>query len=122
MQRSREGHDARDVQTKTKHRGRPTPAASSESLWEQPERWTADGLITGEQAATILMAKQHRRADQATAARGISVTAELLAYLGGAQASIGAILLGVWSWPDLASWTRLLLVGTVPGVLSVRST
>jgi hypothetical protein len=38
---------------------------------------------------------------------------ELLGYLGGTLAIVGAGLLAARCWPDLASWARLSLVGLV---------
>ena len=49
----------------------------------------------------------------AAPARPVSVVVELLGYLGGTLAIVGAGLLAARFWPDLASWARLSLVGLV---------
>ena len=47
-----------------------------------------------------------RPALPARPARPVSVMVELLGYLGGTLAIVGAGLLAARFWPDLASWTR----------------
>jgi hypothetical protein len=47
----------------------------------------------------------------------VSAVVELLGYLGGTLAIIGAGLLAARFWPDLATWTRLSLVGLAAAAL-----
>jgi hypothetical protein len=93
------------------------PSASTDRLQAQLRRWVAADLITGEQAAAILAA-EHRSAGQAAAAaRRAPLVIELLAYLGGTLALIGAMLLAARFWPDLATWARLSLLGLAAAAL-----
>src|SRR5215207_7580739 len=73
-------------------------------------------LLTQEQATAILAAERARLpgpAPPARSARPASVMVELLGYLGGTLAIVGAGLLAARCWPDLTSWARLSLVGLV---------
>jgi hypothetical protein len=87
-------------------------AAGIDPLAAQLQRWTTDGLLTQEQATAILAAER-ARVRQVAPARPVSVVVELLGYLGGTLAVIGAGLLAARFWPDLASWARMSLVGLV---------
>ena len=91
---------------------RPRPAGV-DPLVAQLQRWTADGLLSQEQATAILTAECARARRQAAPARPMSIVVELLGYLGGTLAVIGAGLLAARFWPDPASWTRLTLLGLV---------
>jgi hypothetical protein len=95
---------------------RPTRSAGAGPLAAQLQRWTTDGLLTQEQATAILAAERAQLpgpAPPARPARPASVLVELLGYLGGTLAIVGAGLLAARFWPDLASWARLSLVGLV---------
>jgi hypothetical protein len=92
-------------------RGRPARQAPAESLEAQLQRWTSTGLISDGQAAAILAAERGGVTHPAVSARRLPVTVELLGYLGGALAVIGAVLLAARSWQDLAAWSRLTLLG-----------
>ena len=91
----------------------PIQSVRVDPMAAQLQRWTTDGLLSQEQATAILAAERVRVRRQAAPARPVSVVVELLGYLGGTLAIIGAGLLAARFWPDLASWTRLLLVGLV---------
>jgi hypothetical protein len=93
---------------------RPDPStrlAGVDPLAAQLQRWTADGLLSPEQATAILGAERARLPRAVPPARPASVMAELLGYLGGTLAVVGAGLLAARFWPDLALWARLSLVG-----------
>jgi len=98
-------------------RGQPARQAPAESLEAQLQRWTSRGLISDGQAAAILTAERDGVAHPAVSARRLPVTVELLGYLGGALAVIGAVLLAARSWQDLAAWSRLTLLGLAAAAL-----
>ncbi|HZD02033.1 MAG TPA: hypothetical protein VFA46_18125 [Actinomycetes bacterium] len=60
-----------------------------------------------------MAAERDRRGGQAAPAHRAPLAVELLAYLGGVLAMIGAMLLAARFWPDLATWTRLLVLTLV---------
>jgi hypothetical protein len=94
----------------------PIQSPGPDPLTAQLRRWTADGLLSQEQAAAILAAERARPprpALPARPARPASALVELLGYLGGTLAVIGAGLLAARFWPDLTLWARLSLVGLV---------
>lgn len=98
----------------------PIRSAGADPLAAQLQRWTTDGLLSQEQASAILAAERARLprpAPPAPPPRPGSVLVELLGYLGGTLAVIGAGLLAARFWPDLATWTRLSLVGLVAAAL-----
>jgi hypothetical protein len=100
--------------SRTRPSTRSTRSAGPDPLAAQLQRWTTDGLLSQEQATAILAAERARPprpAPPARPARPVSVTVELLGYLGGTLAVIGAGLLAVRFWPDLPLWARLSLVG-----------
>jgi hypothetical protein len=102
--------------SRTRPHARPTRSAGAGPLAAQLQRWTTDGLLTQEQATAILAAERAQLpgpAPPARPARPASVLVELLGYLGGTLAIVGAGLLAARFWPDLASWARLSLVGLV---------
>jgi hypothetical protein len=80
---------------------RPRPARI-DPLAAQLQQWTTDGLLSQEHATAILAAER-ARARQVVPAWPVSVVVELLGYLGGVLAIIGAGLLAARLWPDLAS-------------------
>jgi hypothetical protein len=43
----------------------------------------------------------------------VPVVVELVGYLGGALAAVGAVLLAARFWQELATWSRLALLGVV---------
>jgi hypothetical protein len=77
----------------------------------------AEGLLTQDQTTAILAAEHARAPRPPAPTRPVSVMAELLGYLGGILAIIGAVLLAARFWQDLASWTRLTLLGLVAAAL-----
>lgn len=93
--------------------GRPIQPAGVDPLEVQLRQWATDGLLTEEQATAILAAERARAAHRPVPARRISVVAELLGYLGGVLATVGAMLLAAQFWQDLSIWTRLALLGLV---------
>jgi hypothetical protein len=98
----------------------PIQSAGVDPLAAQLQRWTTDGLLSQEQATAILAAERvrvPRSAEPTRSGRPASVVVELLGYLGGTLAVIGAGLLAARFWPDLATWTRLALVGLVAAAL-----
>jgi hypothetical protein len=98
----------------------PSRSAGADPLAAQLQRWTTDRLLSQEQASAILAAERARLprpAPPALPPRPGSVLVELLGYLGGTLAVIGAGLLAARFWPDLAAWTRLSLVGLVAAAL-----
>jgi hypothetical protein len=98
----------------TTQRGHAIQPAGIDPLAAQLRRWATDGLLTEEQAAAILAAEQARVQPPAAApTRPVSVTVELLGYLGGILAIIGASLLAARFWRDLGISTRLTLLGLV---------
>ena len=102
--------------SRTRPHARPTRSAGVDPLAAQLQRWTTDGMLTQGQATAILAAERARLpgpAPPARPARPASVMVELLGYLGGTLAIVGAGLLAARFWPDLASWARLSLVGLV---------
>jgi hypothetical protein len=102
--------------SRTRPHARPTRSAGAGPLAARLQRWTTDGLLTQEQATAILAAERAQLpgpAPPARPARPASVLVELLGYLGGTLAIVGAGLLAARFWPDLASWARLSLVGLV---------
>jgi hypothetical protein len=102
--------------SRTRPHAPPTRSAGADPLAAQLQRWTTDGLLTQEQATAILAAERARLpgpAPPARPARPASVMVELLGYLGGTLAIVGAGLLAARFWPDVASWARLSLVGLV---------
>jgi hypothetical protein len=106
--------------SRTRPSARPTRLAGADPLAEQLQRWTTDGLLSQKQATAILAAERARAPRPALLARPtrpVSVTVELLGYLGGTLAIIGAGLLAARFWPDLTLWARLSLVGLVAAVL-----
>jgi hypothetical protein len=97
--------------------GHPMQPTGIDPLAAQLRRWAAEGLLTQDQATAILAA-EHARAPQPSApTRPVSAMVELLGYLGGVLAIIGASLLAARFWQDLASWTRLTLLGLVAAAL-----
>jgi Predicted membrane protein (DUF2157) len=98
---------------RARQRGQAIQPAGVDPLAARLRRWAAEGLLTQEQAATILAAERARTTRPAALTRPVSVVVELLGYLGGILAIIGAVLLAARFWQDLAVWTRLTLLGLV---------
>ncbi len=100
---------------RARHHGRSLQSAGIvDPLQVQLQRWTTDGLLTKEQATAILAAERARVPRQTPLpARRVTAMVELLGYLGGALATVGAVLLAARFWQDLPSWTRLTLLGLV---------
>src|SRR5512133_3692814 len=96
---------------RARQHGQTMQATGVDPLAAQLRRWAAEGLLTQDQAAAILAAEHPRTPRPAAPTRAVSVVVELLGYLGGILAIIGAVLLAARFWPDLATWTRLSLVG-----------
>jgi hypothetical protein len=106
--------------SRTRPSTRSTRSAGPDPLAAQLQRWTTDGLLSQEQATAILAAERARPprpAPPARPARPASAMVELLGYLGGTLAVIGAGLLAARFWPDLTLWARLSLVGLVAATL-----
>lgn len=82
-------------------------------LEAQLRRWAAEGLMTEEQAAAILATEHARRPRPTAPTRPVSVAVELLGYLGGTLAIVGATLLAARFWQDLNVSTRLLVLALV---------
>ena len=93
--------------------GQAIQPAGNDPLATQLRRWAADGLLTQDQATAILAAEHPQVPRPAAPTRPVSVMVELLGYLGGILAIIGAVLLAARFWQDLAVWTRLTLLGLV---------
>ena len=94
---------------------RPRPAGV-EPLAAQLQRWAATGCSPRTRPPPSLPPNVPGfpgPAPPARPARPVSVMVELLGYLGGTLAIVGAGLLAARFWPDLASWARLSLVGLV---------
>ena len=102
---------------RARHHGQAIQPASIDPLTAQLRRWTDDGLLTKEHAAAILAAEGRRLPQRAVPARPVSVAVELLGYLGGILAIIGAGLIAAQFWQDLAIWTRLTLLGLAAAAL-----
>lgn len=80
------------------------------------ERAAEAGIVSGEQAAALLalVDARPRHADGVQRAqRGPSVAIELVGYTGAVLAMIGAGTLVGQYWDDMASWSRLALVGSL---------
>jgi hypothetical protein len=100
--------------SRTRPHARPTRSAGAGPLAAQLQRWTTDGLLTQEQATAIVAAERTRLpgpAPPARPARPASVKVELLGYLGGTLAIVGAGLLAARCWPDLPSWADCRWLG-----------
>ena len=86
-------------------------------------RWRRSCGMGGRGAADRGAGRRHpcRRTRQGSSAshtnQPVSVVVELLGYLGGVLAIIGAVLLAARFWQDLATWTRLSLLGVVAAAL-----
>jgi hypothetical protein len=102
---------------RARQHGQTMPPTSIDPLATQLRRWAAKGLLTEEQAAAILAAEHPQTPGPAAPTRPVSVMVELLGYLGGILAIIGAGLLAAQFWQDLATWTRLSLLGLVAAAL-----
>jgi hypothetical protein len=98
---------------RARQHGQAIQPAGIDPLAAQLRQWAAEGLLTQEQAAAILAAEHPRTPRPAAPTRPVSVIVELLGYLGGILAIIGAVLLAARFWQDLAIWTRLSLLGLV---------
>jgi hypothetical protein len=79
--------------SRTRPYARPTRSAGADPLAAQLQRWASDGLLSQEQATAILAAERARPPRPAPPARPASVTVELLGYLSGTLAIVGAGLL-----------------------------
>jgi hypothetical protein len=101
------------VVPRTRQHGHTMPPTSIDPLAAQLRRWVAKGLLTEDQAAAILAVEHPRTPQPPAPTRPVSVMVELLGYLGGILAIIGAALLTARFWQDLATWTRLALLGLV---------
>jgi hypothetical protein len=101
------------VVPRARQHGQTMQPTSIDPLAAQLRRWTAEGLLTQDQATAILAAEHPRTPRPTAPTRPVSVIVELLGYLGGILAIIGAVLLAAEFWQDLASWTRLTLLGLV---------
>jgi hypothetical protein len=80
------------------------------------ERAMESGVVTAEQAAALLavMAAPTQPARSGEPApRRASVAIEIVGYLGAVLAMIGATTLVGQFWDDMASWSRLALVGSL---------
>jgi uncharacterized membrane protein len=97
--------------------GGPAGPGDIEPLEARLRRWTGAGLITTEQASAILAAERGAAAGPAPPAKRTRFAVELLGYLGGTLAAAGALLLAAQLWPELATWSRLTLLGMVAVVL-----
>lgn len=99
---------------------RPTP---TDPLATALDRAVAASILTREQASAVLAAERARvpQPAEVSAARPARVppVAEALGYLGAVLAGVGvAVLIGQY-WEDLATWSRLAIVGGVGLVLLV---
>ena len=80
------------------------------------QRATESGVVTADQAAALLtLAAVARRGAGAVerGPRGVPVVVEILGYLGAVLAMVGAATLVAQLWDDMASWSRLALVGSL---------
>lgn len=80
------------------------------------QRATASGLVTAEQAAALLALAAPRPPPAAArwrGPRGASVAVEVVGYLGAVLAMVGAVILVAQFWDDMASWSRLALIGSL---------
>jgi hypothetical protein len=98
-------------------RDRPIKPVVADPLAAQLRRWAAAGLLTDDQVTAIVAAEEARVGQPVTPAPRRPVEVELLGYLGGVLAVVGAVLLAARSWQDLATWSRLTLVGLAAGAL-----
>lgn len=96
---------------------RRTPGAADRRVLTAAQlRHAADaGLVTADQAAALLAlaAPPLRARAGGRAPRGTPVAAEVVGYLGAVLVTIGAATLVGQFWDDLASWSRLALVGSL---------
>jgi Predicted membrane protein (DUF2157) len=88
-----------------------------EALEALLRRWAAAGLLTQEQGDAILRAEQRQSVAAPPAPPRLPVATEVVGYLGGILALIGAVLLAGNSWRDLAAWSRLSVLAGVAAVL-----
>jgi hypothetical protein len=96
---------------RSSHGGGPAdrPVLSAADL----QRAAASGIVTQEQAAALLtlVAAPGPARPVERPPRGVPVTVEIVGYLGAVLAMIGAAILVGRFWEDMASWSRLVLVG-----------
>jgi hypothetical protein len=83
---------------------------------EDLRRATEAGVVTAEQAAALLAfagagPRQARAGERAP--RGTPVVVEIVGYLGGVLALIGATTLIGQFWQEMPSWSRLVLAGSL---------
>jgi hypothetical protein len=95
------------------------PEATRPELASDLARWVADGLVSDDQAAAILVREQTRAAATVgapapvvPARRGIPVVAEALGYLGVMLGVVGLVLIVARYWPDMATPWRVALSAT----------
>jgi Predicted membrane protein (DUF2157) len=110
------------VVPRARQHGQTIQPTNIDPLPAQLRRWAAEGLLTEEQAAAILAAEHARAHRPAAPIQPVSIMVELLGYLGGVLAIIGAVLLAARFWQDLATWTRLTLLGVVAAALWATGT
>jgi hypothetical protein len=110
------------VVPRARQHGQTMQPTGIDQLAAQLRRWADKGLLTEEQAAAILAAEHPRTPRPAVPTGRVSVMVELLGYLGAVLAIIGAVLLAARYWQDLATWTRLTLLGLVAAALWAAGT
>jgi hypothetical protein len=91
--------------------GRRSPAAA-----EVLDRAVERGLLTRELADRILATEAEAEAAPVAAPR-VPAVAEALGYIGAILTMVGAVVLVGQYWEDLATWSRLALLGAVAAVL-----
>jgi hypothetical protein len=80
------------------------------------QRATAAGVVTAPQAAALLALAARRPSlprGGREATTGMPVAAEIAGYLGAVLAMTGASVLVAQFWSDMASWSRLTLIGSL---------
>jgi hypothetical protein len=79
-------------------------------------RATEAGVVTADQAAALLalaVAPSRRARAGEQTPRGTPVVVEIVGYLGAVLAMIGATILVARFWDEMASWSRLVLIGSL---------
>jgi hypothetical protein len=80
------------------------------------QRATESGVVTADQAAALLALAAARPPPARAGGRAprvVPVAAEIVGYLGAVLAMIGAATLVGQFWEDMASWSRLALIGSL---------
>lgn len=83
------------------------------------QRWVDGGLITAEQAASILAVEEGEKPPEEKVPPSVSRATAALAFLGGSVAIVGVFVAASRYWSNLGAAARLGLVGAVTALLLV---